>query len=447
MIVSNNEIRIKLQIPLICLLCIIYGSFIPFHIRSFSFIDAITQFKHIPFLSLGIVSRADWVANILLYVPLGFSLTGWASKKSNSCFKNGYIFFVIFLFCAASATLIEFFQIFFSPRTVSLNDLIAEIMGSLAGILLWSFAGTKIINLFNLFKNNKRPESIFNTLFHTYLFFLLGFSLFPFDFLVSVQEIKWKYEAWKIQSISSNFSSITFFVKLLAEMAFFSPLGIFVGIKFRQLNLKKRITLAVFYGFSSALIIEFLQFFVASGMSQFFSVFIKTLGAIFGMFMAKAIFMRELKWVKPLIKYVIIFIFPFYVLFALKLSGWFKSGWVNIGDGFSKFDFHMLLPFYFHYFSTETRSVLSIIMNLGIYLPVGLFGWLFYLCEKYNKRVSVAVAIFFSMILSLFIESGKLFQKGLHPDFTNIIIAAASVYIVFNLSERIFVVIDKVVNE
>ena len=49
----------------------VYGSFVPLNYRPLPWDDALARFRNIPFLDIGIKSRADWVANILLFIPLG----------------------------------------------------------------------------------------------------------------------------------------------------------------------------------------------------------------------------------------------------------------------------------------------------------------------------------------------------------------------------------------
>ena len=51
---------------------VIYGSLVPLHFQRQPLDEAWAYFQQIPYLDLGIGSRADWVANILLFVPLAF---------------------------------------------------------------------------------------------------------------------------------------------------------------------------------------------------------------------------------------------------------------------------------------------------------------------------------------------------------------------------------------
>ena len=63
---------------------VVYGSLVPldFHYRPLA--AAWDAFLQTPYLHLDVGSRADWVANILLYIPLGFFATGWLAAVSRS---------------------------------------------------------------------------------------------------------------------------------------------------------------------------------------------------------------------------------------------------------------------------------------------------------------------------------------------------------------------------
>ena len=63
--------KVLLSVAVFALLAI-YGSLVPLRFEALSFVEAIERFRAIPFLSLSVQHRADWVANILLFVPIGF---------------------------------------------------------------------------------------------------------------------------------------------------------------------------------------------------------------------------------------------------------------------------------------------------------------------------------------------------------------------------------------
>ncbi|WP_347258956.1 VanZ family protein, partial [Methylocaldum sp.] len=119
---------------LVYLVFVVYGSLVPFEYRAYTFDEAVKQFSAIQYLDLGIESRADWVANIVLYVPLSFLGCAWGVGIRSTGALRHLTALSIFVFCLAVAVAVEFTQIFFAPRTVSLNDLLAETLGSAGGI-------------------------------------------------------------------------------------------------------------------------------------------------------------------------------------------------------------------------------------------------------------------------------------------------------------------------
>ncbi len=78
--------KIALYAGLSYLAFVIYGSLVPLEFRDRSWDDALQAFSRIPFLHLGIGSRADWIANILLYMPLTFIWSGIAGVVAGTGF-------------------------------------------------------------------------------------------------------------------------------------------------------------------------------------------------------------------------------------------------------------------------------------------------------------------------------------------------------------------------
>lgn len=72
--------RLVRIIALAYLVFVIYGSLVPLDFRAVEMTEAVERFRHIPFLDLGIGSRADWVANLLLFIPLSYLFAASAPR-------------------------------------------------------------------------------------------------------------------------------------------------------------------------------------------------------------------------------------------------------------------------------------------------------------------------------------------------------------------------------
>ena len=113
---------------------VIYGSLVPLNYNGMALDEALRHFANIPFLQLGAGSRADWIANGVLYLPLGLLLA--RVLRGGLGASTGTAFIGAVAMCGAVAVAVEFAQLFFPPRTVSQNDLIAEVLGSALGAWL-----------------------------------------------------------------------------------------------------------------------------------------------------------------------------------------------------------------------------------------------------------------------------------------------------------------------
>ena len=116
---------------------IVYGSLVPFEIRHNTLAQAWEFFRHVPYLKLGVGSRADWIANIVLYMPFAFFADAWLAGGRGLFSRRLVRRLIVFGAGAVLAVAVEFTQIWFAPRTVSLNDIIAEIIGTVLGIIVW----------------------------------------------------------------------------------------------------------------------------------------------------------------------------------------------------------------------------------------------------------------------------------------------------------------------
>jgi len=126
-------------------LFVVYGSLVPLKFQALPWDEAVARFAAIPFLNLGIGSRADWVANLLLFVPLSFLWMGVAARRGGS--TRAVLAALLIVPAAIGLSVgIEFTQLFFPQRTVSQNDVFAETLGGLLGVAAWLLWGRAFLD-------------------------------------------------------------------------------------------------------------------------------------------------------------------------------------------------------------------------------------------------------------------------------------------------------------
>lgn len=85
---------------------------------------------------------ADLLANILLYIPLGFGLTGLAQKVLKESTLTGLVILLLVLGLSLG---IEFLQTHLPSRSPSILDIAANTLGGLAGWRFWSSFGPRFL--------------------------------------------------------------------------------------------------------------------------------------------------------------------------------------------------------------------------------------------------------------------------------------------------------------
>ncbi|TAN81086.1 MAG: VanZ family protein, partial [Gallionella sp.] len=379
---------------------VIYGSLVPldFHPRSWD--QAWEMFRHIRLLDVGTQGRADWVANGVLYVPVGFlTATLFTRFKTSRTLVLALIGSLLFSFTLAVA--IEFSQLFFPSRTVSINDVIAEFFGSILGAVFAARWSGRFRSFLSTLMGN--PDRLVVHLLKAYAIGYIAFSLFPYDFLVSASELEWKLHSdgwgWLAAAEPARGSIALSLAKLFAETFAVAPLGLILC----QLTTGRRPwshTRAFLSGAALGLIVEIAQFFIVSGISQGLSVLTRAMGIYLGALLWRH--RTRLRSPRLAIRFRR-FGLPMSILYLIALAaanGWFDHRRVGIGSAMNAFDGIHFLPFYYHYYTTEQAALLSLVSVCLMYAPIGILAWAY--------RNPPGLAMLAATLLAGFMETGKL---------------------------------------
>ncbi|MGZ3254830.1 MAG: VanZ family protein, partial [Burkholderiaceae bacterium] len=420
--------KILIYAGLAYLFFVIYGSLVPLDYHYKKWDDAIQAFRHIRYLELGIESRADWIANILLYIPLTFIWSAIIAQSPRATVRAVGLCAVLSISIALSIG-IEFTQIFFPQRTVSLNDIIAETIGSIIGTLLWIGMGARIRKWLIHLRNSHavgRDAALTGAL-SLYLLAYVSYSLFPFDFVVSYAELATRlandHSAWLFSSASCN-SASRCMANALVEIIAALPLGVAVA-RLNGTTRTSHVIAAMMMGGLLGLLIEGTQLFLNSGVSEGISVFTRTIGAGLGAFVYRRYWMagaRRTLLTPRKLRLLALLITPVYLTGLLVTQNWQFHNWLAWDTGLDRLTQVHFLPFYYHYFTSETAALASLLRIAASYAPVGILLWM----RAGGKRHGAQMPAIVAALMAVTFEFLKLFQKDLHPDPTNVLIAATS---------------------
>jgi VanZ family protein len=403
-----------------CAAFVAYLSFVPLRYQPLDFGEALERFAHTPYLHLGAGSRADWVANILMFLPLGALAAAFFVPRPSRRFDLVAILPSLVL-GSALAVLIEFFQLYFPNRTVSLNDIVAEVIGTLVGAVLWSSFGARGREWWGRLVLGGRATSAAALGGYVVAYVVLSFS--PFDVVISVDELRQKfasdlYGPW-LAPISCGRSPCA--VKLFAEALAVLPFGWW----WAQRRPAGGIRGAALMGAMLGVVIELAQFLLVSGTSQGASVVSRAVGAAAGAWLYSSrraiVAVDWVRWGRPA---VLTGLLPWLATVAY-VAGWFGGRWLGIDAALARFGQVELMPFFYQYYSTEQSLIRSTLVHFALYVPAGVAVWL------WGRRTGTAsswAAAALAGVVAIVAETGKLFVKGKHPDYTDVLFAMAAAW-------------------
>lgn len=378
-------------------LFVVYGSLVPLAYRPLPWAEALQRFTELPWLNLGVGSRADWVANVLLFIPLSFLWLGVLWHRFSLGLRLAASLGVWIGALLLSAT-VEFVQLWFPPRTTSLNDIAAEALGAAIGIVLWWSAGPRLVQRIRLLWQAHAPREFGERLLVVYLVGLVFYNLLPLDLTLSPVELFHKWREGRIHllpfaGLPSDPAEVLY--ALAADVALWVPIG-WLWARYGIV----RATLRVAAG---AVLVELLQLFVWSRVSDPGDVLTAAVGGTLGAAAARW------RGAAPSLR---------------AHAGLLASGWaaVILAVFWYPYDFSAQevrltdlarVPFAAYYFGTEYRAATEVLHKLLFFLPLGALLAL---------RLRKAVALLLAAALALVVEGGQLFLPGKHADLTDWVI-------------------------
>ena len=340
---------------------------------------------------------------------------------------------VVLASLAALAIAVEFAQGFFPPRTVSLNDLVAEGAGLLIGAGVWLFAGGRFRATLAGLPGNRRVAV--KALALTVVLGYVVLAVYPFDFVVSIDEFEARLRgpATGLVFASATCSRMVACVgRIGIEVAAGAAFGIALALVARardRAHDRQRAGQALAWGAG----IEVAQVLLVSGVAQGASVLARTIGIALGLFVGRRA-PRMVDWVRewPRLRAAVRFAWVPYLALLVAVTGLSRATLLSMQHAWTRLADVQLMPFYYHYYVSEQWALVSAAMHAALYAPVGVLAGLARLVPPAGVPRTGRAAVLVAGGMALLVETGKLFA-GRRPDPTDLLLAMAGSYVAFRL--------------
>ncbi len=412
----------------------VYGSFVPLEFHHLDWADAVRQFKRVPYLELGVYKRADLVANIVLFLPLGFLWLGALDIDRRTRTAAMLAAPLIAGLLAALAVAVEFFQQWTVRRTVSQNDMMAESVGAIAGILLWLLAGRWLTARVRdvvapgepVATRNEQTALMLLRLRRFLLLYTIGFVLYniqPLDVALSAASLRQKYDDGRIlltPFVSLRGGLFNALWQSGSDILLFLPIGMWLRLGENRL---RRFPLTVVLIVLAACLIEAMQLFIFTRYADTTDLFTGALGGILGALLVGRLAAERddavpteragahtaIGWALCLAYTVPLLIFSWepFTLVATRAEFWRRvAGAINP-------------PFSGHYFGTEFNALTKVMRDVMYFVPYGAaLRW-----SRGDAEPGVLSWIGITLLavaLGITIETGQAAVIGRYADLTSV---------------------------
>ncbi|MBD9357746.1 VanZ family protein [Methylomonas albis] len=417
---------------------VVYGSLVPWQFNSLSLSDAWYRFQNIQYYNQGISSKSDWATNILLFIPLAFlwlSAISFEQQLVGRCLSSILVLIASFLLCST----IEFTQLFFPPRTASLNDIVAESIGAVIGVLAWWIFGRKFIIWLEAWQINKTRSISYLQIYLGGMFF---YNVMPLDLSLSPIEFYHKWHEgrvilWPFSGLKGDIFRDVY--DCLSDIVLWLPVP-WLWHKFKILS-NRELLLRVFL---SAGVIEFFQLFVYSRVTDVTDIFLAFVGGLIGVRLmaisssgfavgGKNSNLKGYQSSNILYPYII-FLFWAVVVYCVFLYPYdFEWSYSRLSVWRDKF---FIVPFYAYYFGTEYRAITEIFHKVLFFIPFGVIcGYVLWSGSKNSPKTVIALAPI--VITAIGVEFGQLFLPNKNVDVTDVILEVLGGYLGYAVTRHL----------
>ena len=354
--------------------------------------------------------RADWMGNLIVLVPYGFCVTASLWPRRNGWLKLPALL-VALAICFVTIVAIKYLQIFFPPRTVSLNYIAAQSLGSLIGSLgciLWFGQTAPVL------RQGDAVAGLVAAL-RLYLVALLVFVLMPLDFALNATDLAHQFERLPATLLAIPGEGLPLFVRLalqLAAVAAFIPVGMLLALGgSRRHGAMRGLWSVTVLGLLLTTAIYALSTLVMGAGPAVVVIFYRTAGIVAGAAALRWLVRQEPRRLRARAAAAVPYLAIVYLLTLAAVNRVISTEWRSWPQAMAETNPLGWLPLYDYYIVTKADAAKNMVAHAVMYVPVGVAVWL-----RVPRRSAMGVAFILGALLSAAIEVARYLRPGLEGD-------------------------------
>ncbi len=378
------------------------------------------RYLAVRFFDTGSDQRADWMGNLTMLVPLGFLVSGAIWPRSGVA-PRMLAAATAFALCTAVILAIKFAQLFFPPRTVSLNYIAAQCLGAALGIILLAAFHHRAASLLRGAVPRGRQGLLLILRLYTGL--LVLFLLVPFDITLSAADL-----ADRLAELPGQLFALTAAGRPLTERLAVLIAGTLATVPIGALLVlakpRRAIARSVPIGFCLMLGVTLASMLLISGTTSLPALAYRTIGILLGASLIRWLLRQDLVRVRAWLREATPLLVLPYLAALVLVNGLLARHWVSLADAVASLHERGLIPLYDYYIVSKTQAAKNVVAHILMYAPIGVLLWM-----RSLQRPSAALAFWLASLLAGGIEFARWLQPGRQPDINAVGVAAVVAFL------------------
>ena len=379
--------------------------------------------------------RADWMGNLSMYVPFGFLLTGTLWPRRGAGTGAFAAICAAFVMALAFLLSVKFAQVFFPPRTVTLNYVAAQSCGAVLGIGAFALSHGRLRRL--IWQGEGGARENLRHLLQLYSVALCVFLLMPLDFALSPNDLMGQID--KLPGIliaipGAGRPPVVQAVLLAAGALATVPFGMLMVLGPRGRN--RFLTAATARGFGWMALLLALSALLISGAPALLSLACRTAGIALGAWSVRRLVRQDPDQLMDRSRLLAVLAVLPYLFLLLAVNGLLSTHWRGPAEAAQTIYPLGLVPLFDYYIVTKAEAAKNIVAHAVMYAPIGLFVWL--------RGGRPSLALVGGLLLAFAVEAGRYLRPGLEGDINAVAVAGLAALLTARLMPGIWWMLEGV---
>lgn len=387
-----------------------------------------------PYVVHGSDQRADWIGNLLMLIPFGFLVAGMLWPRRPVLRLPAAL--TVILICVATILTIKYCQLFFPPRTVTLNYILAQTAGAAIGCACCAVWNVRI----GATAGRGDLVAMLVLALRLYAGALFVFVLMPLDFALDATDLRAQLDRLPdtLFALPGGGRPLAVRVVLIVmAAAAFIPVGMLLAFVRKGVYQVRRGLLAVTgLGLLVTTGLFVLAALVISAYPVMPSILYRTGGVLAGAAAIRWLVRQDADALRRRLgRLVPLAVLP-YLGCLLLVNRLLSTHWLSFPEAVAQAYPLGLLPLFDYYIVTKAEAAKNIVGHVALYMPVGVMLWLRYGGQSGGRAFAVASALSFG------VELGRYFRPGLEGDINAVVVAGVSAMLAVRLMPAIWAMIE-----